>query len=232
MPDKKTILLVEDNEQLNLINKRAFIRAGYRTVIATNIVQAKAYLEAEIPDVIILDIMLPDGSGVEFCREIRKSIAAPILFLTAVSGYEQTLDGLEAGGDDYLNKPFDMKLLLAKVAAFLRRDKIADGIRLQDNLIKAGPITLDAVAMRASIDGRGVSLSQKEFSLLLLLTRNAGTVLADTYLYESVWKQPMIANDLALRSMISRLRRKLEGSGYEILSVRDKGYRFDEIPPA
>lgn len=227
MDSAKTILLVEDNEQLNDINRRALIRAGYHVVTALTLAAARICLGETLPDAILLDIMLPDGSGVDFCREIREHTAAPILFLTSVSGYDQTLSGLAAGGDDYLNKPFDMGLLLAKVAAFLRRDDITRRVRPPENTLTRGALTLDIPAARAFLHSRDLLLTQKEFALLLALAQNENTMLSQAELYETAWNQPMGDNDQVVRTTLSRLRKKLETGGYTIHAERGEGYRLD-----
>lgn len=229
MPDKKTILLVEDNKQLSQINQRALARIGYNVLTALNLAQAREHLKQEEPDTIILDIMLPDGNGVDFCREIRERIAAPILFLTSVSGYAQTLEGLAAGGDDYLNKPFDLNLLLAKVEAFLRRDEIMERVRFSNNRLVKGSLTLDIMTARAYLRNTDILLTQKEFALLLLLVQNEGKALSGETIYESVWRQSMTEDANALKNAVSRLRKKMAESSYQITAVRGCGYRFEEI---
>lgn len=229
MTDSKTILLVEDNQQLNAINRRALQRAGYRVLTALSLREAEKHLQNYAPDAIILDIMLPDGNGVEFCRKIRQHIAAPILFLTSVSGYEQTLAGLAAGGDDYLHKPFDLDMLLAKVAAFLRRDEIAGRVRTPDRSVVRGALVLDTVAAQAFLEGKDMLLSPKEFALLLLLVRREGETLSAETIYMDVWKQPLFGNTNSLKVAMSRLRKKLDRSDLQITSVRGEGYRFEML---
>ena len=114
--------------------------------------------------------MLPDGSGVEFCREIREKIASPILFLTAVKGHAETMGGLAAGGDDYLEKPFDISMLIAKIGAFIRRDDI--NRKLQKQPLVRGLLSLDLVSSSAYVKGEDLLLSPKEFSLLYFLIQN------------------------------------------------------------
>lgn len=229
MSEAKTILLVEDNVHLNEINRRALVREGYVVYTAQTLAQARAFLQAGVsPDAIILDIMLPDGCGVSFCSEIRMRTTAPILFLTSVSGYEQTLRGLAAGGDDYLNKPFDLNLLLAKVAAFLRRDELINRSRTgKVNILTLGALTLDIVAQQASLNGQDMALTPKEFSLLLKLINNRNQCVSPEALYESVWGNTMYGDANALKTTIWRLRKKLVSSNMEIVSVRGEGYVFE-----
>lgn len=228
MPNGKTVLLVEDNKQLNQINQRVLDRAGYRVLTALCLADARECMAIGIPDIILLDIMLPDGDGVAFCQEIRQQTAAPILFLTSVSGYEQTLAGLEAGGDDYLNKPFDLEMLLAKVGAFLRRDEIAKRVRQQPGRIERGSLKLELAGNRATVGDVDLLLTQKEFALLLYFVRHEGELLPSATIYEEVWRQPMVNNVATLKNTTSRLRKKLAGSGFYIVAERGAGYLFEE----
>lgn len=138
--DRALVLLVEDNVDLNDINRRALRLAGYRVLTALTLGQAKAHLERAAPEVIVLDILLPDGNGVDFCRTIREKTAAPILFLTSVKGHEQALAGIAAGGDDYLAKPFSIDMLIVKVSAFLRRDAIVRRMQPSGRILVKGAL--------------------------------------------------------------------------------------------
>lgn len=225
MEREKTILLVEDNEHLNRINSRALQLAGYRVLTALTLARAREWLAEEEPDAIVLDILLPDGNGVDFCREIRERTPAPILFLTSVAGVEQALEGLRAGGDDYLNKPFHMELLLARIEAFWRRDAIRQRVKPADT-VEHGPLRLDRISGTASLNGRDMLLTGREFSLLLLLMQNEGKTLSPGYLYQTLWNQPLAGDPNAVKIAVSRLRKKLEGSGFGIAVKRGEGYRF------
>ena len=156
---------------------------------ALTIAGARQHLLQAEPDAIVLDILLPDGSGVDFCREIRQNTAAPILFLTSVTGVEQALEGLRAGGDDYLNKPFHIGLLLARIEAFWRRDEIRQRVKPAETL-RCGPLTLDLVAGAAFLHGEDMLLTLKEYALLLLLVQNEGKTLAKQAIYAKVWVAP------------------------------------------
>lgn len=226
--ENKTILLVEDNEHLNKINSRALHMAGYRVLTALNLREARAHLSAAEPDAIVLDILLPDGNGVDFCREIRERTAAPILFLTSVAGVEQALEGLRAGGDDYLNKPFHIELLLERIRAFWRRDEIKTRVQ-SGNKLTRGPLELNVTAGQAFLHGRDMLLTQKEFALLLLLVQNEGKTLTRQYLYEKVWNRPVHDDAKPVWVQMSRLRKKLapaEEDGLSLTMSRGEGYCF------
>jgi DNA-binding response OmpR family regulator len=116
-----TVLLVEDNPKLNEINRRALEKAGCAVLTALTLHEARAYMAQNAPDVILLDVMLPDGDGINFCGEIRDATDAHILFLTSKTEYENRVRGLETGGDDYITKPYKLEEMLARVNAALRR---------------------------------------------------------------------------------------------------------------
>lgn len=227
MDKNKCVLLVEDNMHLNKINSRALKMAGYQVLTAMTLKEAREHLAGTDPDAIILDILLPDGNGVDFCREIREYTAAPILFLTSVSGVEQALAGIRAGGDDYLNKPFHIELLLARIEAFWRRDAIRQRVKPADTLT-CGPLTLDMTAGAASLNGEDMLLTVKEYALLLLLVRNMGKTLSKETIYGKVWGSPMNGDSQALYTVVSRLKKKLEPAGpsLRLTAIRPAGYRL------
>lgn len=225
MTEEKCVLLVEDNEKLSEINSRALRLEGYTVLSALTLEEARRYLKENTPDIIVLDILMPDGNGVDFCREIRERTAAPILFLTSVGGHEQTLLGLAAGGDDYLVKPFDIDMLAAKVGAFLRRDEIARRLRPAKSVTR-GALSLDPVSQHAYFSGKDMLLTPKDFALLMQFVVNANRVLTAAELYLAVWNQPILDDANAIKVAVSRLRRKLMGSGYTIASRRGEGYVF------
>lgn len=166
----RLILLVEDNEQILKGNRRFLERQGYKTAAAPNLAEAHALIGTCRPDVIILDIMLPDGSGLDFMGRLRESKYAdiPILLLTGLITKEDVVRGLMVGGDDYLTKPYDFPELLALVEALLRRAE-----RVPETVHK-GRLSLDVTVGAAVCDGADLLLTQKEFALLLTFIRNEG----------------------------------------------------------
>ena len=227
MNETKTVLLVEDNKDLNNINSRALRLSGYRVLTALTLAGAREHLTRCEPDAIILDILMPDGSGVDFCREIRERTAAPILFLTSVAGVEKALEGIRAGGDDYLNKPFHIELLLARIEAFWRRDEIMKRMKPADTFT-CGPLTFQMTPCTACLDGMDLMLTVKEFSILLLLAQNEGTIISKETIFETIWGQPLNGNSQALYAMMARLKRKLEtaGDAVHLNAMRPEGYRL------
>ena len=223
MDSKGLILLVEDNDGLNRSNSRALTMRGYTVAAALTLAEAKRHLAEAQPDIILLDVELPDGNGIDFCEEIRSKTTAHILFLTAKLEHENMLRGLGNGGDDYITKPFHPGELLARIDAAMRRREM-DKPPVQT--IAKGALALDIMATRAFIGGEDLALTPKEFSLLLLLVQNEGNALNAEYVYETVWKAPLIGNKNAMQTAVSKLRQKLESSDYGIEFLRGQGYIF------
>ena len=217
----KRIVLVEDNEQIMQGNERMLKRRGYEVITALTLAEARSAIEAQIPDLFVLDIMLPDGSGLDFMAELRQHSQVPILLLTGLTTPEDIVRGLTAGGDDYLAKPYDFGVLLARVEALLRRAQQVP------ECIHKGRLRLDVTADVATLDGADLLLSQKEFSLLLIFVQNEKRFISAEYLYEKVWKQPMSGNSNTLKTMINRLREKIKSCGYRIEWSRGEGYCFE-----
>jgi len=220
---KGYVLLVEDNIELNDANSRALELCGYEVYAALNLEKARQYLLWMEPDVILLDVMLPDGSGFDFCKEIREKTTAHILFLTARADHDDMMQGMISGGDAYITKPFHPEEMLVKVDAAMRRRR-ADKVQI----IKKGSLELDIIAIQAFDDGKSLGLTPIEFSLLLLLVKNEGQSLDSDFIYETVWKAPAIKNKNALQTAISKLRSKIKHTDYSITVQRHHGYIFEK----
>lgn len=219
-----TILLVEDDEHIMNINRNKLTKVGYRVLEAETLWEATELMETEKPDLIVLDVMLPDGNGVNWCVEIRGGgNEPPILFLSAKNETPDILDGFKAGGDDYLTKPYDLNILLARMKVLLERASRVP------KTVKKGELTLDIASQRAYLNGRDMILSPKEFALLLMLTQNEGVTLGAEDIYARVWGQPMVGDNRTLKKCIYSLRDKLAegGCNYMVNSVYGKGYRFE-----
>ena len=217
----KQILLVEDNEQIMQGNERMLKRRGYEVTCALTLADARKAVKTRMPDLFVLDIMLPDGSGLDFMAELRKVSQTPVLLLTGLTTPEDIVRGLTAGGDDYLAKPYDFGVLLARVEALLRRAQQVP------ECIHKGRLRLDVTADVATLDGTDLMLSQKEFSLLLIFVQNEERFIGAEYLYEKVWNQAMAGNSNTLKTTINRLREKIKSSGYRIAWSRGEGYCFE-----
>ena len=217
---KARLLLIEDNPRIQLANKDMLELLDYEVSVAMNLDEARACIAVQPPDVIVLDIMLPDGSGLDFLQELRRDSGLPVLLLTALSTTEDTVRGLTLGADDYLAKPYAYPVLAARVDALLRRAG-----RVPETLVK-NRLTLNILSGQAFVEERDILLTGKEFSVLLQLAQHEDTSLAAGVLYERVWRQPLAGDSQALRSVIARLRAKLAGSGYVITARRKGGYVF------
>ena len=220
-----TILLVEDNPHIMKINTEVLSAHGYEVVQATTAAEACKQLVWKSVDLIVLDIMLPDGNGVELCRTWKEHYHVPILFLTALSENQDIVEGLRVGGDDYLPKPYDLEVLLARVEARLRGDAS------RRRYVSYGNLKLDTVSMVGYVNDRDLLLTQKEFTVLLFLTQNAERKVPQSELMQAVWGVQTETKTHTLWTLISRLRKKLrsEESRLEISSLRGGGYLLEQL---
>lgn len=216
------ILIVEDDYDIRNANRAALEMEGYIVMEAETLERGRAIVEEMRPDLIILDILLPDGNGLNYCGELRGKSGVRILFLSALSTKADALAGLRAGGDDYISKPYDMEELLARVEALLRRGKL---IGLEEPPLNLEGLELDFISRRALLNGRDILLKPKEFALLEILVRNRDRTVAVDELYEKVWGMDAAGDVRTVKEHISRIRGKLgEDSGFSIISERGKGY--------
>lgn len=220
-----TILLVEDNPHIMKINHMALMMEGYRILEAVSAAECLSVLGAEDVDLIVLDVMLPDGNGVALCEQIKQKYEVPILFLSALGENEDIIAALRAGGDDYLPKPYDINVLIARVEARLRSAHATRRIFTFDAL------KFDTVARRCFFRDRDLMLTQKEFSMLLLLAQSNGQVVSKEKLYQFVWGNTLSGDSAALYTAVSRVSTKLkkENVPINIVYTREKGYMLEEI---
>ena len=224
MDERGYLLLVEDDPVIQLNNKRLLERRGYPLRQAFTLAEARSIIAQKAPRAIILDVMLPDGNGVEFLEELRKTSTVPVLMLTALGTREDILKGLEAGGDNYLTKPYDVGIFLSHVEALLRRSAILP------ETLTIGPIRLEIGSGRAMLHGEDMYLSHKEFSLLQQFMQHPNKLLMADFLYEKAWGQTIIPDDasrISLKNNLSKLRKRLAGSGYTIKSEYGEGYTLE-----
>ena len=215
------ILLVEDERKLQENLNKLLRRRGYDTCQAYTINEAWEHIKREIPRAIVLDVKLPDGNGFDFLEELRETLNVPVLLLTSLNTRGDLLRGLQSGGDTYLTKPFDTMVFLCHLEALLRRSEFLPVAFFY------GPLRLESSSAKAFLNGEDMLLSYKEFSLLQLFTQNPDKVLSPEFLFEKVWGCDIGNNTHSLRKALSRLRSKLEKSGYTINSVRNEGYIFE-----
>jgi two-component system, OmpR family, response regulator MprA len=221
------ILLIEDDDSVRSAIRRALLLDGFEVLAAPTGQEGVLKAQTTVPDAIVLDLGLPDIDGMEVCRRLRSlGSRTPILMLTARDAIEDRVDGLEAGADDYLVKPYDVRELQARLHAIMRRHiEGADGRSLRFN-----DLTLDADAHAASIGGRLVDLTRTEYQLLELLMLNPRRVLSSELIYDRIWGYDFGSAANGLRVYVGYLRRKLEADGERrlIQTVHGVGYVLRE----
>jgi two-component system, OmpR family, manganese sensing response regulator len=222
------ILVVDDEVELTEPLSRALTRAGYQVDVAGNGESGSQLAMQGGYDLLILDWMLPQKSGLEICQQVRsQGSSTPVLFLTAKDTIDDRVQGLDAGADDYLVKPFELRELLARVRALLRRSGPNLEVLPTTNL-KVGSLELDLINQVAYRQGKTIDLSEKESQLLAYFMQHPGQLLTHTQIHQHLWaeSEPPLSNVLA--AQIRLLRRKIESSGETPLihTVYGKGYRF------
>ncbi len=220
------ILLVEDDGDIAEAVKYNLERQGYGVSWVTQGADALHMLDRAGADLVILDLMLPDMSGLEVCRRLRAmpgNSSLPVLMLTARGEEYDRITGFEAGADDYVVKPFSMKELLLRVAALLRRS--GQGAE-QDGVVEAGPLKIDVASHRVWVEGREVTLTALEFRLLVVLVQRRGRVQSRERLLSDVWGVDADVTTRTVDTHVSRLREKLGPLAGSIETLRGIGYRF------
>lgn len=223
------ILIVEDDLGFLKLMKEGLQAERYQVATARDAFQARLEVKKGAPALILLDVGLPDGSGLDLCRELRadaRTAALPILFVTGKKSLADKVLGLKMGGDDYLTKPFELPELLARVEALLRRSK---GALAAAECLSEGDLRLDLAAHRATLKGRPLKLWPKEFLLLEAFLRSKNRLLTREQLFEAVWKVPYDGNTRQVDFLVHRLRGKLGPYAERISGVRSMGYRFDSL---
>jgi two-component system, OmpR family, response regulator MprA len=221
------VLVIEDDDAVRSAVRRALLLGGYEVLLAPDGQDGLLQAQTAVPDAIILDLGLPDIDGMEVCRRLRSAgDRTPILMLTARDAVEDRVDGLEAGADDYLVKPYDVRELQARLKAIMRRHvEGADGRSLRFEELE-----LDADAHAARIGDRSIELTRTEYQLLELLMLNPRRVLTSELIYDRIWGYDFNLAGNALRVYIGYLRRKLEAGGERrlIQTVHGVGYVLRE----
>ncbi len=219
------ILLVEDDPSIREITKLGLVEAGFAVETAVDGNEALARFERARPDLVVLDVMLPGRDGLEVCRAIRARSAVPVVMLTARTSTVDVVVGLESGADDYVTKPFEMPVLVARVRAALRRSGAGD---TRAEVMRLGPVEIDVDRHLVTRDGEEVSLTPTEFRLLAELARRPGQVFTREILLERVWGYSYLGDSRLVDVAVQRLRAKIEPDPSEpsvIETVRGFGYR-------
>ncbi|MEV5830877.1 response regulator transcription factor [Spirillospora sp. NPDC052242] len=217
------ILVVDDETYLADLVSTALRYEGFATETAGTGAEALARVRRLPPDLIVLDVMLPDGSGIDACVRLRRDgCRAPVVFLTARDAVEDRIKGLTVGGDDYVTKPFSLEELIARVRAVLRRTRPAGP---EPERIAFADLEIDESTYEVRRGGRRVELTPTEFKLLRYLTLNAGRVLTKRQILDHVWQYDFGGGDGVVQTYVSYLRRKLDGHGPRLIrTVPRVGY--------
>lgn len=223
------ILLVEDDNSTITLIKDTLERVNYFVLTTTTISEARAKLSKTVPDLIILDRKLPDGEGLDFCRELRsmdKTKNIPILFLTAFGSTSDKITGLKVGGDDYLPKPFDFEELIARVEAIMRRVKT--GVTKESKILSFNGISLNTQNHKCKVSGKTINLWPKEFEVLKTFLENKNSLITKDFLAENVWSREYLTTSRTIEITVQRLRKKLGKKAYLLETVKGYGFKLSE----
>ena len=224
------ILIVEDEASFSEALAFLLPKEGCETASAEDGRQAINMFNADGADLILLDLMIPEVSGVEVCRTIRTQSQVPIIMLTAKDAEIDKVVGLELGADDYVTKPYSSRELIARIKAVLRRGQSEDGSNQDQDLLEVGPIRLNIGKHQVFVSGNPVALPLKEFELLEFLMRNSGRVLTRSQLIDRVWGGDYYGDTKTLDVHIKRLRAKVEADPANpvlIQTIRGLGYKLE-----
>lgn len=223
------ILMVEDEKELARVTKDYFSSRGYLLEVINDGQQALDYLMLNSVKLLLLDIMLPGVDGLTICEKVREHSNIPIIIISALTGEEARIKGIELGADDYIEKPYSVKELFVRVNSQLRR---AYELQVELNKISAGKILLDIGARQLYLAGEKVDLAAKEFELLKILVQNKGRVIKKERLFNQVWGLNSESDYSTLTVHINKLREKIEKNPKKpelIKTVWGIGYRFEEL---
>src|SRR5206468_13079297 len=226
--DAARILVVEDEVPLADTIKYNLEREGYAVTLASDGLQALERFRAEGPKLVILDLMLPEMSGLDVCRAIRAESDVPIIMVTAKDSEADKVAGLELGADDYVTKPFSIRELVSRVRAHLRRARMLPNGDAHETL-HGGSVEMDVDQHEVRVDGHGTAFPPKEFELLELFLRRKGRLLTREHLIEEVWGYDYVGDTKTLDVHVKRIRQKIEADPHDpdhLITVRRLGYKF------
>jgi two-component system alkaline phosphatase synthesis response regulator PhoP len=220
------ILIVDDEEDILEFVSYNLKKEGYKTYIATNGRDGIKLAKEHIPNLIILDVMMPEMDGIETCRELRQITALSstiITFFTARNEDYSLIAGLDAGADDYITKPVKPKVLTSKISALLRRSSESRSV---SNILTVGNLTINSEKYQATVDGKEIILPRKEFELLSLLASRPGKVFTRDEIYNRIWTGDVIVGDRTIDVHIRKLREKI---GEELIkTIKGVGYKYED----
>jgi two-component system response regulator RegX3 len=222
------VLVVDDEESYRQALASGLSREGFAVELAADGHEALRLFHRVHPDLVLLDVMLPDQSGVELCQRMRALAPIPIIMVTARDSEVDVVLGLELGASDYVAKPFRLRELVARMRAVLRRGSTTTAPR--DEIVQVGPVRLDTGRREVTVHGRPVDLSRKEFDLLALLMSHAGQVVTREWCIDRLWWDQELSDTRTLDTHVKRLRRKVEpdpAHPRHLVTVRGVGFRFE-----
>lgn len=231
--NRDRILIVDDDPDIRNVLEMYLAKEGFEILTATEGSEAIKDIDRYHPDIILLDIMMPGLDGYETCQAIRKKTDAPILFLSAKEDDFDKILGLRIGGDDYITKPFSPGVLVARIKAHLRRNRIAETKKsspTEQSLIEFPGLSINLESCIVRVKGEVISLPAKEFQLLALLSKNVEKVFSVEQLFQMIWGEDSLGDNRTVMVHISNLRKKIEPDPTKpmyILTVRGIGYKFN-----
>ncbi len=225
----KTVLMVEDDINLLKLNTEILTRSGYTVHYAKNLNEANSIINANKSiDIAVLDVLLPDGDGLEFAGVVKEKIGCPVLILTSKNSPDDIVKGMSSDVDMYMTKPFVISELIARIKGLLAKHEKENDKNNKFLPIRFGDLEIDSITRQAILGGENLNLTPKDFTLLFMLARYENEIISQSYLYEKVWGQALGDDTTALRSAVARLRKKLVNSDYTITSSRGEGYIFEK----
>ncbi len=229
---KRLILVVDDEKDLVDLISYNLQRNGYDIITAGNGNDAIEAAFRDLPDLVVLDLMLPGIDGTEVARRLKadpRTASTPIVMLTAKGEETDVVVGLTLGADDYVTKPFSMKILLARLASVMRRKEVATSTP-ETGLLRAGPLSIDTSKHEAAVNGEVIKLTLTEFKLLVALVNSRGRVLTRDQLMDKAMGTDVFVTDRAIDVHITSIRKKLGTANFLVHTVRGVGYRLQESP--
>lgn len=230
---QKKILIVEDESDIAQLVKIYLEKEGFHTLRAKTGLEAQKLVSSDHPDLLILDLMLPEMDGLEVCKSLRNkpdTALLPIIMLTAKAEESDTIVGLELGADDYVTKPFSPKSLVARVKALFRRLERSNDVKA--TALSYGPLQMDLTRHEVTVKGNEISLTAKEFGLLEHLLRHPGRVLTRDVLLNAVWGYDYYGTTRTVDVHVRRLKLKIPLLNDAIVSVKSLGYKLSDQAPA
>jgi two-component system response regulator RegX3 len=224
---RAVILVVEDEESYQDALSVGLTVEGFSVLAARNLAEARSQFQVSPPDLVLLDLMLPDGSGVDFCREVTRSSNVPVIMVSARDSEIDVVLGLEIGATDYVTKPFRLRELVARMRAVLRRPGQHDE---DEEIVTFGNLSMDFVRRTLTRRGESIELSRKEFDLLALFANRLGQVVTREACLDALWWGLALADTRTLDTHVKRLRQKIEDDPAEprhLVTVRGVGFRLD-----